>query len=461
MSAGADTGNLGNTPGKSYLTDRHARALRRRMRFADNVRLGLDGVRLAARRPRRMADIQWGYYGAVTAYDLLEWLLAAGRAPSPGRPHLAALSAGLCLRQNPRYRSYWYDPGRHAMVGSFLGLDLHRHAGRYYVLESNLTAGLMPERRALYPEVIDPFVTTLIAFAKRHGFRKIVLQRRSWRKEHVREFGEAGRAEGISIVPVSVMREDGDPMVNPVVGLPDPPERDTLYVACTAISENAAYQFLHQKTQLESWLPRALGDKPEDFRLLAALPGAPGPWVSQISEDPRWPNLVVKLANSDEGRDILMGRFSSEQNARSALGLPPEGRGLPQQFLRRPGRYLINKLFSHAFTPVYQSFVPPEDVDGYPRMIRMEIFISPLEDAFLSAHGTIGADRIPSEMPLDQVFDRSPLNVSVPPGRFVRLDTETEAELVDVAREFGLAARIAWETTFDTGPESPTFDQDT
>ena len=85
-------------------------------------------------------------------------------------------------------------------------------------------------------------------------------------------------------------------------------------------------------------------------------------------------------------------------------------------------------------------------------MIRMEVFISPLEDVFLSAHGTVGGKPIPKAIPEDEVLKASPLNVSVPPGRFVLLKEDIEAELTDIARDFGACARTAINAKFRTTP---------
>ncbi len=429
------------------------RSLARRTRFADACRLAIDRVRLKLGRPRRMEDFQWLYYGAVTAFDAIEALRTLGPVSNPGRPHVAALESSAQLDQTPDYRAYWYDRDRHTLVGTMVGLDLHRFAGRYFALECNLTAGLMPERRAIYSDEIDPFIVALVDLARRRGFRKIVLHRRSWRSEHLSEFAAAAKTYGIDIVPCSAMREAGDPLVNPMIGLPHTLERETLYVVATALSETAIFQFLHQKTQLERWLPAALEEMGEDRGKLAAVPGAPGPNVPVISDDPRWPNLVAKLANSDEGRDILFGRFTSEAAAIRALALASDGTGIPAQFLRGTVRRLAHRVFPNALSVIFQSFVPPEDEDGFPKMMRMEAFISPLEDVFLSAHGTIGGEPIPDTMPVDQAVTTSPLNVSVPPGRFVRLDAGKEAELQGVAQSFGACARAAITAKFRVGPQ--------
>ena len=402
----------------------------------------MDRALHALGRPRRMSSFQWGYYGATLAYDLWEGLRAGGRLSRPGRAHLAALASPMRLEQDPRYRAYWYDADRHALVGALLGVDLHRHAGRHYVLETNLTAGLKTERRALYEEPVDPLVSGLLRLAEGHGFRRIVLPRAFWSRAQQRELAAASRS-GIEVAPASVMRQRGEAPIGPISALPRTLEPDTLYAVCTALSDSAIFEFLHHKAQLDRWLPEAIAAQGGAVRRLAAVPSAEGPDVPALSDDPRWPNLVVKLANSDMGRDVLMGRFSSPEAARRALGLPADGRGLPRPFLRRPDRRAIDRLFPGALSAVHQSFVPPEVVDGRPRIIRMLSFVSPLADAFLSGHATVGGEALPDAIPLDALLERSPFAVRVPPGRHVRLEPEAEAELPEVSREFGAAVRTA------------------
>lgn len=427
--------------------------LRKRMDFADAARFQIDSLRHAAKRPRKMASIQWDYYGLNLVHDLVQRVSSGCRVSRPGRPHLAGLASDLCLHQFPPYRAYWYDAERHALVGALLGVDLHRYNGRYYVLEANLTAGLMRTRRDLYQVPVDPMITELIAFAKAHGFARLVLHRRTWRHEYVEECAQAMAEGGVEIVLKTSMREPGEAHLNPAPGLPDPLEDGTMYVACTAISESAIFQFLHNKSEMERWLPKAIGTCPVPLRLLASVPSAKVPKVQPISDDPRWPNMVIKLANSDEGQAVVMGRFDDEAAARDALGLPTDGVELPAVLMRPFHRRIAERLFPGTMSAVYQSFVPPENIEGYPAMMRMEGFFSPLGDAFLSAHGTRGGVRFPKEIPLNTVLEKSPFNVSVPPGQFYRLDDARENELMGVAQEFGGVLRQAVQARFRTGPD--------
>jgi hypothetical protein len=427
-------------------------SLIRRIRFAESCRYHLDVARNALGWRRRLDTFQWFYYALTLAFDLTEWVRTGVRISHPGRAQHAALLAPIRLEQDPRYRAYWYDPKGHALVGVLLGLDLHRFEGRYYLLEANLTAGLMKERRALYNNQIDPFLGELIATARKFQFEQLVLYRRSWTSEYLEEFAAATRATGIRVVPASAMKQRGDPLVNPLTALPRELAANTMYVVCTAVSDSPIFEFLHHKRCMARWFADILAETEPSPLRLAAVPTYEEPRVPEGPFDPRWPNLVVKLANSDEGKDVLMGHFESKEHARQALGLSDDAVALPRQFKSRFDRYWIDRLFPGTLTAVYQPFVPPEVVEGFPMMIRMEMFISPLVDRYLSSHGTVGGEKLLEHAPRAVLLNRCPYNVSVPPGRFVRLDQRTENELREVAREFGALARGAIRKKFKVSP---------
>lgn len=99
----------------------------RRLRRADAWRHQLDRMHVAVGRPR-IPGLSGGLrLGGEIAMDLVESLRMRRLVPYPGQPHLAALDARVRLPQDPRYRSYWYDPSTHSMVGMHLGIDLIRH----------------------------------------------------------------------------------------------------------------------------------------------------------------------------------------------------------------------------------------------------------------------------------------------------------------------------------------------
>lgn len=437
------------TAGTSH---RACTSLRRRTAFADRLRFSLDETQALIGRRRRMRDLQWAYYTGTLGYDLIEGLVPGSRWARPGRPHLAAIEAGVLLAQDPRYRAYWYDPQRHSLVGALLGLDLHPLDGGYCILESNLTCGLMPDRRALYRDEFDPLITRLIGFAKAHDFRRILLHRRSWRSAHQQEFAHAAARFGIEIRPASSMHEDGDPPVNPMSGLPFELDPETIYVACTAISESAVFQFLHHKAVVDRWLAAQCREAGADAVAIRAVRSSATPWVPPLPSQESFPNLVVKLSSADEGQAVAMGRFTSLDALKSELRITDGGSGVPALFRTPLHRRALAALLPGLFSTTYQSFVPPEVIDGYPAMMRAEVFISPLGDVYLSAHRTIGGVRLPDRLPPNRLSVGSAFNVSVPPGVFHRLSEHEDRDLAAAMLDFGRLARRAITSRFVTTP---------
>ena len=426
-------------------------SLIRRIRFAQSCRFHLDLAGNAIGLRRKYGSYQLFYRAIVVLFDLIEALRAGGHVDHLGHAHYAALLAPGRLEQNPRYRGYWYDSTRNALVGVLLGLDLHRYKGRYYLLESNLTAALMTRRRALYDDPFDPFITELVAVAKKFGFEQIVLFRSSWSRQYLEEFARATRATNVRIVPASAMKFKNDPQTISLPALPTQLAPNTMYVVCTAASFSPIFTFLHHKRFAAQWLSDGLVERGGLPSRLSVVPTYDEPRLFEEPLDPRWPNLVVKLASSDKSKDVLMGRFESLNHVREALGLSDFG-GLPIQFRERIHRYWIDRLFPGALTAIYQPFVPPEIVENFPMMMRMEVFISPIANACLSAHGTVGGELLPERAPRGIFLKRCPYNIGVPPGHFVRLDRATEDELSEVAREFGDLAGRAIRKKFDVGP---------
>ena len=107
-------------------------SLHRRLWFAEWSRYRFDSLRgrLGFARHPLLRDAP--LFGATIAFDLVEAFRTLGRFQHIGRARLDGLSGFQRLPQFPYYRGYWYDPGRHALVGMHLGLDLNYHAGKYY-----------------------------------------------------------------------------------------------------------------------------------------------------------------------------------------------------------------------------------------------------------------------------------------------------------------------------------------
>jgi hypothetical protein len=425
-------------------------SLRRRLSFAGSWRYRTDMLwtRLGIEcRPGvgRVMDL-----GAQLAFDLTESLRARERTSRPGRVHEAAFDAPVRLPQHSRYLGYWYDEARHVLIGMHLGLDINRSGGKYHVVECNTHPAMRPERRDLYADDLDPIVTGLIAMARRFGFERVVFHRaRAWSQAYLDEFDRASRASGIEFVGASL------PFVHetkrPIVPLPHPLQSRTIYVGNWSQGTPISL-FMHDKARVGRWLEETLGRDGDPAARLASIPTSDRPVIPSQPNAPCWPNLVAKLANSDGGKFVAMGRFESEDHARDELGLGGHRQAAPR-FLRRGS---AGGFFS-APKVVYQPFVPPDVVGRRARLIRAHVFVSPLVDAFLSAHGVVASKDLPDELPVGLVRDRASYVVNFSTdSRYMRLEPEIESELHPVSGEFGRVASLAIKRKFEVGdPPGP------
>jgi hypothetical protein len=382
---------------------------------------------------------------AQLAFDLAEFFRARGKISRPGRVHEAAFGTPVRLPQHPRYLGYWYDEVRHVLIGMHLGLDINYSDGKYYLVECNTHPALRPERRGLYPDSFDPIIDGLVSIAKRFDFERVVLHRaRAWSKIYLDEFERASRASGVEFVGASL------PFVHrtkrPIVPLPDPLQPKTIYVGNWSQGTPISL-FMHDKARVGRWLEETLEQEGEPAGKLACIPTSDRAVIPNRPNAPCWPNLVLKLANSDGGKFVAMGRFESEDHARRELKLGGDRWAVPRFFRRG----FVGRFFS-APKVVYQPFIPPDVVGGRARLIRAHVFVSPLVDAFLSAHGVVASKDLPDELPMGLVKDRAPYVVNFSTGsRYMGLEPEIERELHSVSSEFGRIASLAIKRKFEVG----------
>jgi hypothetical protein len=422
-------------------------SLHRRLRFADDWRHRLDAAltTFGCRRNHLLSDLP--NLAGNLAFDLLELVRTSGRMRYPGRVHLAALAAPLRIDQGPRYRGYWYDATSHSLVGTQLGLDLHRLAGTYHLIESNTTAAMRPERRQLYEGDVDPLISELVAAAKAWEFERIVLLRHHWTRLQTEEFKLATSRTGVEVAGATVasMHTTGEAMPNPMISLPEGLEPRTIYVVCTKTNHySPLFYFMGSKAAVGNWLAETMKDCSDPVSRLACIPmfdqlvlpsGAPGA---------RWPNLVVKLADSDMAKFVAMGRFTSEAEARRDLQLDDDPNAIPGVFRTALWQKALNSLFPGTLRVIYQPYVPPEVVANRARLIRLHVFVSPLVNAFLSAHGVVAGEDLPEQLPPGLVKNHGAYVVNFSRGgRYCRLAPEVEDELREVAQEFGRLANLA------------------
>lgn len=425
----------------------------RRLKFSGDSRLFFEGLPTARLVSGRLSPF-WAEALhrapdrlATAAFDLMECVRAGRWLPYLGQARQAIDAISSSIPQHPRYRGYWYDPSRNALVGMVLGLDLIRSNGRYYLLEMNLDAALLPARRALYAERIDPLVAEIVAFAKEHGFRRVVPYTRRWSAEQVAEFIAAGTSAGVEVTPAN-FSFNSSPHAESIVALPETLERDTLYLVFSSRHTPLDY-YVHDKLCFARWFEsgvRAAGEG-----LVQSVPTYTQLSIPPLHPDPRWPNLVIKLADFDKGEYVLMAKVRDEAEARTTLGQNrPEA--IPRAF-RLSRQMRLGNFLMHRGHVIYQPFIPPNiDGDGHIRKLRLMLLVSPLASRFLSVHATLSR---PPDAPLafGTVTRDGSLLVNRSRGlSYGRVERRIEEESATAAAEIGSILDRAVRTKFLVGP---------
>lgn len=423
-------------------------AIQRRVNFASACRYFCDSTlnRLKIRRGVRLRHALYGIGGLV--FDLAEWLRTGIRPRYIGQANFAALHSPGQLSQHPRYRGYWYDATNNTLVGMHLGLDLIRHDGKYFVIESNICAALPPERRSLFDTEIDPLVSELVRVAKIGGFERVILLRGSWSEAYLEEFKIATQESGIEIIGAST-REYKHRAKTHMPALPKNLEANTVYVIDDAQPTPLSI-FVNDKLCSATWLREEIESNRGEIQYLSYAPTYPQLMLPEKRDlDPIYPNLVVKLSSADQGLFIAMGRFDTEEQARRELKLrgPNDVPGVFRiGFIAR----LMNRIFRNIHV-AYQPFIPSELIEGKASKIRLNLFISPLVNSYLSAFAVI-AHHAPTDVEVTgMTHGPNPYMVSFGPYR--RLPIEIEHELRTVAEEFGRVASWAISKKFVTTPD--------
>jgi hypothetical protein len=427
--------------------DSRLRSLSRRLTFAGHSWFFFDRMFCgkALRSFARIGDSQTARipdHAMRIGFDLLECLRTGSRVPDIGNPELALLDVDGVVPQHPRFRSYWYDAARHAAAGMFLGVDLIRHEGRYYVLELNHGPSIYPRRRTLYDTPYDPIVSGLVATAKEHGFTRIVPIAFAWDPLYVGEFERAGREHGLEIVPTNCPVEH--PGAARIVGLPDPLERETMYVIHSGLMTPLC-RYVDNKWYTSKWLAHAIAhDLPASTKV--ALPRTSDSFFFPDEDHgERWPNLVVKLAGGARSMSVIAGRFDDEADARRTLGIT--GSSDVPTALRLA--FANSLLFHGRERVIYQSFVPPElDERGHAQLLRLHLFVSPLGTTYLSAHQRVSHNPAPARVARG-IIGRDEM-IIFNEADYHRLPPAIEDEMREVAEDLGEATRKAIARKFRT-----------
>ena len=421
-------------------------SLARRLRFAGASWYFFDRL-FCNRLMRRFARIGYSQTARLPdhalriGFDLLDSLRGRARVPEIGSPELALLEADGALPQHPRYLAYWSDAARHASVGMIVGIDLIRHGGRYYVLEVNHGPSLYARRRAMYDTRFDPIVTRVLDAAKENGFTRVVPIAFGWPQVYVDDFERAGREYGIEVVPTNCPIER--PGAARMVALPRPLDRGTMYAIHSGLMTPLC-RYVDNKWYSMQWLGSAIANElASDTKL--AIPRTEESLFLPDDRGERWPNLVVKLAGSARSADVIAGRFESDSEARTALGLNERSR-IPKQ-LRRG--YVKTLLFYGRDRVIYQAFVPPElDEQGHARLVRLHLLIAPNATSYLSAHFRISRKPVPERVPRGVI--RHDHAFIFNDADYALLPRDVEEEVRGVAAELGGVIERAIQRKFVT-----------
>jgi hypothetical protein len=384
-------------------------------------------------------------HAAKIAFDLLESIRTLQLVPDIGNVDLALLHATEPVAQHPRYLSYWHDPATESAVGMIVGVDLIRHAGKYYVIELNHGPSIYPRRREMYDMPFDPIFSNIFDLARERGFRKVVPIAFHWNPIYVEEFERASEAYGLPIVPYHCPLEFPT-APNRMFALPDPLEPRTLYVVHSGLM-SPAFRYLDNKWYTSKWLRSAIRDEMSPDTLVA-LPATHDHFVFPLEEHgPRWPNLVVKLASGARSCHVIAGRFRSADEAREILGVRRNG-NIPRH-LR--GGFLGGLLFYGRERVLYQEYVPPAlDPRGHAQMLRLHIFVSPLRTMYLSAHMRTARKPVPDSVPHGIIRDDDAYVFNN--ADYSLLPPEIERDMRSVAHDLGNAMQQAIVRKFETSP---------
>ncbi len=352
--------------------------------------------------------------------------------------------------QDPAQPAYWFDRSRNTLVGLVMGLDLIRNGERYYLLELNTNPALKPERRALFETDLDPLLVALVEQAKAHGFRRLVLMKRAgWPEQAMDEFALAATRYRIEVVPASGVRNAEDWLPE----LPRAPEPGTAYHLFSSWRPSAhSVDFLHNKWSFANWTRAIIDREPGRFSKLAYVPTYREPIIAAETTDERWPNLVLKLASSDRGAHVAMGRFSDASAALDAFGINQRDPQSTPAIFKLPLSQRIAASISPQRENIFQPFIPPDTVGDRPRVIRLNVFLSPLYSLYLSSHEKISSTPLPERHPQGLTRDYAPYALNFARSADYALPTPDEQdELAQVAAQFGEMVRMAMEERFEIG----------
>lgn len=281
----------------------------------------------------------------------------------------------------------------------------------------------------------------LLAAAREGGFRRVVLHRYFWHAGYPDEVERAGREAGIEAIATS-FPSARHRATRPMIGAPSPFPEETMFVFFSSRNTPVDH-FVHDKRWSGVWLREEMDAEPGAARRILPVPTYDTPDLPDFSDDPRWPNLVVKLTDWDGARFVKLARVRNADHAREVLGVHPSG-GAPRA-MRLDARTRVVNFFTRRGRAVYQPFIPyPTDREGRTFTHRLHLLVTPSDIRFLSAHNFVGPAPVPETVPFGLVTDDDPYVLSPRRGATYRLVVgPIEEELREAAQWIGLFVRRA------------------
>ena len=346
------------------------------------------------------------------------------------------------ISQLPPYRGFWHDEERNITTGSLLGLDLLPSARGQWFIESNLNPGMEPDRAAMYED--DPLATGLLDFAKKGGYRHlvVVLSAPPFDPRTDARLVEGARRRGIALTLLAEAFERRTQWERRH-GAPETLERDTLVVRIRHYRTTLDY-LLQDKRGSARALSEYARTQGDPGALLPESSAAPPP-VAYGGDEP-FPNLVYKLPELDAGFGVY---FLKAESPEHAVALTET---IPHQARRQGLQGLFAALQAGG---LFQPYVRGLILDGgVLYKIRSHVLMTPRSSGFLSAHRVVSGVRLPEKVEPGLIKDRNPFLVNHYLGGHYEIPPEEETEGIRRA-SLGIARALSWavERGFQTGPE--------
>jgi hypothetical protein len=360
--------------------------------------------------------------------------------------HFAVCYAPGVPQQAP-FRGFWHDPVQHNTVGVMLGVDLLPSADGWCFLESNLRAALRAQRSALYHR--DPFITNLLNFVRAKGYQNlIVMTHAHLDKQMVKQFEDGAAAHKIrlTIVPDPNLHKTAD---GQSYGVPPLHAGGTLVVRVKMYPTSLDFLFHHKLASR-----RALGlyERRTAEPTLLLPPTGLQPSLDKINPDEPFPNLVYKLPEGGQGKEVVFLKATSLEHAHALiyeahrLLRPPD----------RPLTRLIKQMLKRPESPdgVFQPYVRSTMLPGRRLyIVRAHVLLTPIGTHFLSAHRVVSDIPVPEHLSAGLVQSQTPYLVNYSSGsRYEIVPPEEEATVVAAA--LAVADGLSWAATSSFSTEA-------